>query len=262
MKNDTAEDENRITVDAFLGGRLSIAQPEKGAHRAGLDAIFLAAAVPAKPGDTVVDLGAGVGTAGLAVAARLQDSRIVLVEREPAMVVLARRNIEENRLTDCAIVIEADIAASGADRAAAGLVPDLADHVIVNPPYHQVGDVRRPPAAAKDRAYVLGADLGRWIRTAVSVLKPGGTLTVIHRPDALSELLGDLAGRCGEVTVLPLHPRAGRAATRVIVQARKGSRGPLALLDGFVLHVKGSNAYAAEADAVLRDAVALALDRN
>ena len=248
-----------VTQDSFLGGRLSIAQPARGNHRAGLDAVFLAAAVTAKPGETVLDLGAGVGTAGLAAAIRLDGIRVVMVERDAALARLAERNAAANGLADRVAILRLDVGAPGRQREAAGLMPEMADHAIVNPPFHRAGTVRRPATPGKDRAHVLQIDLSRWIRTAVSALKPGGSLHVIHRPEHLGDVLDAFRGRLGGAVVFPLFPRQGRAAVRVLLAGRKGSRAPMTLGAGLVLHEEGSPAYTAAAEAILRGGAALDL---
>ncbi|MEZ5841302.1 MAG: methyltransferase [Hyphomicrobiales bacterium] len=237
--------------DAFLGGRLVIEQPRDGGHRAGLDAIMLAAAVEARPGERLVDLGAGVGTAGLAAAARLPGIEAMLVEIDPMLAALAGANAAGNGLGDRVRVIVADIAAPAGAREAAGLTANLGDVVIVNPPFHEPGQVRHSPNAARERAHVLEAGLERWLRTATHVLKPGGRLVLIHRAEALADVLAVTAGRFGGLDVVPLYPRAGAAASRIIVTARKGSRAPLRLFGGLMLHEDGSSRYTAAADAVL-----------
>jgi len=248
------------SLDAFLGGRLLIEQPTGGGHRAGLDAIMLAAAVTAAPGETILDLGAGVGTAGLAALARIAGLRAILVEIEPTLCALAVENAARNGLGGRVEVIRADIGARATERQAAGLVAEIADHVLVNPPFHAPGTVRRPPDASKERAYVEDAGLDAWLRVAASLLRPGGTLTLIHRAEALGEVIAACGNRFGALRVVPLFPRAGAAASRIVVSARKGSRAPLALVPGLVLHEDDSSRYTAAAEAVLRGA-ALTPDR-
>src|SRR6202790_4646948 len=93
MTNPAAE----FTEDAFLGGQLRLRQPKSG-HRAGHDAVLLAAATPARSGDRVVDLGAGVGAAGLALARRVTGIRLALVEIDAALADLARGNARSNAI--------------------------------------------------------------------------------------------------------------------------------------------------------------------
>ncbi|PXW56463.1 tRNA1(Val) (adenine(37)-N6)-methyltransferase [Chelatococcus asaccharovorans] len=246
------------SVDALFGGRLTVTQPRKG-HRAGTDAVLLAAA-SGDPGDgTVVDLGAGVGTVGLAIAARCPRVRAVLVEREPALASLARHNCVVNRFDDRVRVIAADVLAPARARHAAGLAPAMADLVVTNPPFYAPGRFRTSPDASRSRAHAMDDGLlDQWMRTAADLLKPRGRLVMIHRPDALALILAVLAGRFGGITLMPVHPRAGQAAVRLLVAAVKGSRSPLSMLPGIALHDEAGR-FTAEAEAVHRGDAGLAL---
>ena len=250
------------TTDLLLGGRFAVVQPARGHHRAGTDALLLAATVPAETRGLVVDLGAGCGTAGLAVAARCPAARVALVEREPLLAHLARAALavpENAGLADRVTVVEADIAAPEAERMAAGLSRGGASNVILNPPFHAPGAVRASPAAGRAAAHVLAADgLERWLRTAAWALAPGGVVAVIFPADGLDRLLAALDGRFGAVAIRPVHPRAGAPAIRVVVRASLGSRGPMTLCDRLVLHAGTGSAWTAEAEAIVRDAAPLA----
>ncbi|WP_349357459.1 methyltransferase [Stappia sp.] len=252
-----------ITQDAFLGGRVQVLQPARGGHRAGLDAVYLAAAVPATATGHVVDLGSGVGTAGFCLAARLPQIRVTLVDRDESALDLARAALalpENMRFAGRIALLAADVTGKGRDRHAAGLTPGLADHVIMNPPYYADGQVRTSPAAARASAHVLDArGLEPWARTAADLLRVGGSLTLIFRADGLGEILEVLPGRFGALDVIPLRPRAEAAATRVIVRAIRASRAPLRLLPGFVLHDGAGSEFTAEARAVMREGAGLDL---
>jgi tRNA1(Val) A37 N6-methylase TrmN6 len=250
------------TVDAFLGGRVAAVQPAGGHHRAGLEAVLLAAAVEPAFAGTVVDLGAGTGVAGLAVAARCPSARAILVEREPVAVACARAALAlpENRGFAGRVTVAAvDIAAPVAAREAAGLAAGVADAVVMNPPFHEPRVGTPPPDPARAAAYVLAEDsLEPWLKAAVWVLRPGGRATIIFRADRLPALLAAAAGRLGALDVLPVAPRAGIPATRVVIAGVKGSRAPLRLLPPLALHVAGGNAYVPGVEALLRDGAALA----
>lgn len=242
------------SVDGFLGGRLAVAQPARGGHRAGLDALLLAGALGPDAAGEVVDLGAGVGVAALAVLDRCPSVRATLVEIDPATADLARRNLADNGFSDRGRVVVADATAPEAARIAAGLPPDLADHLLTNPPFHPTDRTRPSPAQGRARAHALDPDrLDAWLRTAASLLKPSGTLSVIFRADELARLLAALGGRFGSLSVLPIHPRAGAPASRILVRARPQGRAPLRLQQGLVLH-RDDGGWHPEADAVLRGA--------
>ncbi len=250
------------TDDAFLGGALQILQPRSG-YRAGLDAVMLAAAVPAPTGRVmrVLDLGAGVGTAGLCLARRVDVARVTLLEREPGLAQLAEDNTERNALVSRVRVVEGEVGLSASRLRALDLAEESFDHVMANPPYHALDAGTLAPDALKAGAHAMPeGELERWARFMARMAAPGGGVTVIHKAGALIRLLAALDGRFGGLVVLPLHPRAGAPAHRVIVQGAKGSRAPPTLLAGFVLHGAG-DAFTAEAQAVLRDGAALNMAR-
>ncbi len=243
-----ARDEDGLTRDAFLSGRVSVWQPSAG-YRAGIDAVLLAAACPAKPLQPVLDLGCGVGVAGLCLAART-GARVVGVERQAEYAALARRNGLDT--------IEADLSV---------LPPSLHKvsfaHVIANPPYYTAAE--GPPPSNSGRAQALQEEtpLEIWIDVAARKLVPKGYLTMIQRASRLRDVLAALPRRFGGITVQPIEPRAGREATLIVVQARKEGRAPLRLLAPFILHRgdhhirDGTDDYTPQARAILRDGAAL-----
>lgn len=239
-------------MDRLLGGRVQLFQPRHG-YRAAIDPVLLAAAVAARPGDRVADLGTGVGTAALCLAARVEGLALTGVEAAPVLAGLAQRNAMTNGCAERFQVIEADI------RTLPAALHGAFDQVMMNPPYQRAGSDSPAPDPVKRRANAeQGAVLADWIGAASRLLQPRGTLTVIHRADRLDDLLAALHGRFGSLAVLPLRPRAGADASRVIVAARRGGRGPLRLLPGLALHGPGQ-AYSAAAEAVLRDAAPIPL---
>ena len=245
-----------VTADAFLGGALDVLQPVKG-YRAGLDGVLLAAAIAAREGERVLDVGAGVGVVGLAVARRLPQVRVTLVEREARLAALARENIVRNGLAERVHVIEADIGRPLRENAELAAAAESFDHVAANPPYHIEGQgtASEDPAKAGAHAMPAGA-LDRWVRFMAAMARPGGTATLVHRADALKEILTALDGRFGGAVVLPLHPREGEPASRVLVQAVKGSRASLELRPGLVLH-NPDHGFRPEVEAILRGAAPL-----
>ncbi len=246
------------TVDEFLGGRISVSQPQ-GGHRAGSDAVWLAAAAPARAGEHVLDAGAGVGVAGLCLLARVPAVSVTAVEIDASLCALAAANAARNGMADRFSVIEADVTAPAKALIAKGLMREGYAQVIANPPFHVAGTVRPAPDRARAFAHVMGdGALEDWVRFLAAFAAPKGRLTLIHRPDNLTMLLRLLERRFGDIAVFPLFPRAGNAATRVILQGRKGSRGGLTLLPGLVLH-EADGRYTEAAEAVLRGGEALQL---
>jgi tRNA1(Val) A37 N6-methylase TrmN6 len=222
-----------VGEDAFLGGRLRLYQPLSG-HRAGHDAMLLAAATPGKPGDRIVDFGAGVGAAGLAVATRVAGIDLVLVERDETLADLARRNAVLNGIA--AQVRTLDVTGRAEAFANVGLGPDSADAVLMNPPFNDSERHRPSPDESRRAAHVAEpSSLGIWIHAARRVLKSGGVLSLIWRSDGLAEVLAGLGRGFGGIAIRPVHPDAHKPAIRILVRAVKGSRAPLRLGPGLML---------------------------
>jgi tRNA1(Val) A37 N6-methylase TrmN6 len=247
-----------LTEDAVLGGRLRLTQKRRG-HRVGHDAILLAAATGARPGDRVVDLGAGVGAAGLALAVRVPDLEVTLVEIDPELAAIATENIACNGLEKRVRAVALDVTAPPEEFAARGLAAGTTDAVLMNPPFNDPARQNASPDPARRTAHVAGViALADWIAAASRLLHSAGILTLVWRADGLADVLAALTGAFGGVAVLPVHGRAGQPAIRVLVRARKGSRGPLSLMPGLALNDEDGRPTAA-AEAVLRSGAALAL---
>ncbi len=242
--------DNETSEDAILGGRIRVRQPLRG-HRVGHDAILLAAATAARPGEKVVELGAGVGAAGLVLAARVLGLKVALVEIDAELCALAQDNTRLNRLDDRVSVLALD--AENADALeAAGLSPGSIDRVLMNPPFH---DARRQSVSPDRRRRLahVGAPglLARWVETAARLLKPQGVLTLIWRADGLDEVFGALRLGFGSIAVLPVHPREATPPIRVLVQAVKGGRAPQFDYPALILNDEHGRPTAA-AEGVLR----------
>jgi len=245
-----------VTEDAVLGGQLRLRQPRRG-HRVGHDAILLAASVPARAGEIVVELGAGVGAAGLALAVRVPGIRLTMVELVPRLVALAAKNAELNGIS--AEVLELDVAAPARVFAANGLHPEQAARVLMNPPFNDPARQRVSPDRGRRLAHAAPrATLAAWTRTAARLLRPRGTLSLIWRADGLGDVLEALTPAFGATMVLPIYPKRSESAIRVLVRTTKASRAPLQLLPGLVLNDPGGSATQ-EADGVLRAGAALPL---
>jgi tRNA1(Val) A37 N6-methylase TrmN6 len=227
-------DAGELTEDAFLGGRLRLRQPKSG-HRAGHDAMLLAAATPARPGDRVADFGAGVGAAGLALATRISGIQIVLIEIDDALAELARGNAASNRIE--AKIIAMDLAASAEAFAGAGLAPDSVDIVLMNPPFNDSKRHRSSPDKSREIAHVADATtLESWVHAARRILKSAGVLTLIWRADGLAEVLAALDRGFGSLAILPVHGNAATPAIRILVRAIKGGRAPTRIYAGLMLN--------------------------
>ncbi|MGV1015428.1 MAG: tRNA1(Val) (adenine(37)-N6)-methyltransferase [Methyloceanibacter sp.] len=244
------------STDAFLGGRINIVQPHRG-HRAGSDAVFLAAAVPADAKGLALDVGAGVGVAGLCLLARVPSVTVTAVEIDPALCQLAEANAARNGFAESFKVVNADVTWPAKKLTTAGLVRETYDQVIANPPFREEGAVRTAPSKAA--AHVMRAgELAVWIRFLTAMTAPKGFVSLIYPSEHLGALLRQLDGRFGDVRIFPLFPKANTSATRVILQGRKGSRAAPRLLPGLVLH-DSDGRYTDAAEAVLRGGEALRL---
>lgn len=245
------------STDAFLGGLFQLEQPLKG-PRAGVDAMLLAAAVPvdADRDERVLDAGAGSAAIALSIASRFPRASVTAVERQPNLAALARRNAERNGVAARLAVIECDLTSPLRELAALGLTPHSFTHVIANPPFYDVE--RSRPCASEDKSAahrLAGDDLEGWIRFLTNMAAPKATLSLIHRPENLGELLALIGRRFGALKIAPVFAKPGEPAIRVLVQGLKGSRAPLRLLPGLVLREAGGG-YARAAEAILREGAA------
>lgn len=239
-----------ITENKLLGGRLTLRQPARG-YRIAIDPVLLAAAVPARPGERVLDVGAGVGAVALCLAARVEGCRVTGIEQDERLVELAADNARRNGLAEVGFVC----GNIGKD---APVPANTFDYVVANPPYLEMGKVNLSPVAEKRASAVEEMDLAAWINFCFSRLKPKGLLTLIHRADRIDAVISEIRNKGGETVIFPLWPRQGVAARRVILRCRKGAKSPAKLLPGLVLH-GATEDFTPEADAVLRKGAALDL---
>lgn len=243
---------DEVTADTLLDGQVRLTQPKRG-YRVAIDPVMLAAAVPAGPGERVLDAGAGTGAASLCLAYRVPECRITALEIDRDLQRLMSQNVDDNSLGRRIEVVVGDL-----ERPPLRLQPASFAHVMTNPPYLCRASATPPPSAERSRAHVEELKLAPWLAACARMLAPGGCLTVIHRSDRLGDVLAALTGRVGDMIVFPLWPLAGRPAKRVLVQGRKDTRGPLRLAPGLILHEPGGR-YSEAADRVLRSAAPLPL---
>jgi tRNA1(Val) A37 N6-methylase TrmN6 len=243
-----------LTLDRLLDGRVSLSQPARG-YRVAIDPVLLASAVPVRAGERVLDAGAGTGAASLCLAVRVPGCQVVGIELQRALQEIAALNVVQNHLGERVEMLAGDLV-QPPPRFAWGSF----DHVMTNPPHLAASAASAPPLAERAIAHVEGAvPLAEWLRACLRMLRPGGTLTLIHRAERLGDILASLGGSLGALVVFPLWPGDQRKpARRVLVQGRKGSRAPLALMQGLVLH-EADGQLSVAADAVLRHGEALLL---
>ncbi|MBL6931947.1 MAG: methyltransferase [Rhodospirillales bacterium] len=242
-----------IGEDALLGGRVRLLQMKDG-YRAAIDPVLLAAAIPAKSGERVLDLGAGVGAASLCLAARVPGVKVMGLDIQPALVQLATENAVLNKCDEDVAFVTGDLL-----DCTNGLPEGTFDHVMANPPYLDSDSGNRPPNAAKAIANIEGeADLVDWVQAAVRAVRRKGSVTFIHRGDRIDELLAAFHGKLGEIVIFPLWPGQGKAAKRVILTARKGVASPARISAGLVLHEEQGK-FSKAANAILKDSAPLFL---
>jgi tRNA1(Val) A37 N6-methylase TrmN6 len=245
-----------ITTDGFLGERLQIAQPVDG-YRAATDPVYLAASIPANAGDRILDVGCGVGTASLCLGVRVAGLSLTGIELQNDYAVLAHSNALKNGQT--LSVVCSDLMALPQD-----LRGQSYDHVLTNPPFFMSGGLTAPNNPSKTLAHVETMNLDLWISISLKRLKPRGSFSIIHLADRLPTILTAMNGPCGNIRVLPIAARHGRAAKRVLVQGVKTSKAPLELLAPLIVHAgetheKDGDDYGLPARGILRDADALTL---
>ena len=245
--------EPTFTEDRLLGGRIQLRQPMDG-YRAAIDPVFLAASVPAEPHQLVLDVGCGPGAAMLCLAVRVPHSRVVGVELQRDLVRLAGENVILNGLETRVSVTIGNLL-----NPPPRLAPGAFDHVMANPPYNERGAATGATTTGKSAATIEGdADLAAWVRFSLAMVRAKGTVTFIHRADRIDALLGQIAGRAGEVVVFPLWPGQGRPASRILVRVRKQIATPARLAAGLVLH-ESDGRFTVGADGVLREGRGLEL---
>lgn len=246
-----------VTEDAFLDGRVTLLQPENG-PRAGLDAVFLAATCPPSAA-RVLDAGAGAGAVSMCAAWRARHAQVTGVEIDPLLAGIFRRNAAANGFSERVSVIEGDLTQPFQLLEGSGLRANSFDHVLSNPPFFIAGQVRSPRAAMTVRAHVAAPlAMDAWFKFFAACAAPKGVLTLIHLAASLPELLKAAEGRFGGCQVFPLFPREGEAAIRILLRAEKGSRAPLSIQRGMILHGT-DGAFTPEAKAILRDGEPLSL---
>lgn len=239
---------SEITEDSLLNGRVRLLQPD-GGYRAAIDPVLLAASVPVGAGTRVLDVGVGTGAALLCLLARWAEADGTGLEVRNDHAALATRSIAVNGWQARARIVVGDLTARPAP-----LEANTFDHVLTNPPYHGPGT--RPPHPGRAGAHMESVPLADWLAFCLRMLRSRGSLCVIHRADRLDAILAALYGKAGAVEIIPLWPKAGQPARRVIVRALKGAKSPAVLHPGLVLH-HPDGTYTEVAKAVLRDGASL-----
>ncbi|WP_336287964.1 MULTISPECIES: tRNA1(Val) (adenine(37)-N6)-methyltransferase [unclassified Bartonella] len=248
------------TVDGFHRGKFYLVQPRSRGHRSGMDAMLLAGLVPNNFKGKVVDLGAGAGAAGLAVASRCLEAHVTLVERSAFMVSYAQKTLmlkQNEKLADRICLLKADVTCRGKARLEAGLADNSFDFAIMNPPFNNPED-RKTPDEQRFEAHVMPeAMFDNWFRSAAAIVKPSGYLGLIARPQSLTDILRALEGRFGNICIIPIHARVVTAAIRVLFYAKRGSRAALSVLPPLVIHEGDGHAFSPRIDAINNGRISL-----
>ena len=216
------------THDLFLNGQLKITQPSDG-YRAATDPVFLAASISAENGQSILDIGSGVGVASLCLGARIQGLSLHGIELQKEYTFMAEANAIENNINFK--VLNADL-----NNLPSTFRQKSFDHVMTNPPFFIPSTLSKPLRLEKSTANIETIPLADWISISLKRLKSGGSFSIIHLTERLPEILSSLSISCGSISVLPIVARKSRPAKRIIVQCIKGSKGPLKLLDPFIVH--------------------------
>ncbi|WP_375646072.1 tRNA1(Val) (adenine(37)-N6)-methyltransferase [Bartonella sp. AA56HLJMS] len=250
---DKAANQSGETIDSFHRGKFYLVQPHKYGHRSGMDAMLLASLVPSDLKGKVVDLGAGAGAAGLAVASRCLKVHVTLVERSAFMISYAQKTLmlkQNKQFAGRICLLEADVTFKGNERIKAGLIDNSFDFAIMNPPFNNPTD-RKTPDQQKSEAHVMPeAMFDNWLRSAAAIVKPGGYLGLIARPQSLVDILRALEGRFGGICIVPVHARAKTAAIRLLFYAKRGSRAALSILPALVIHEGNDHTFSPRVDAI------------
>ena len=246
---------DNATTDALMGGAVTIQQPENG-FRAGVDAVLLSACPPVLgAGEQILDVGAGVGSAGLCYGVRCQMATVAhthlhLVEQNEIFTPYARANIDGNGLAGCATYHTADISVAGGHV----IANDSVHHILTNPPYETATQGSPSPHQTRTHANIEGtADLACWVKYCNRVLKRGGTFSMIHRADRMHDILSHMRGYFGDIHILPVHSLPNKPAIRVLIHAKKGMRGGCIIHHPLILHkTDKSGDYTDDAEQYIR----------
>ncbi|EJF75314.1 methyltransferase [Bartonella alsatica] len=257
---DKTTNQNDDTIDSFHRGKFYLVQPRKYGHRSGMDAMLLASLVPNNLKGKVVDLGAGAGAAGLAVASRCLKVHVTLVERSAFMASYAEKTLmlkQNEKFAERICLIEADVTLKGRNRLKAGLADNSFDFAIMNPPFNNSADCKTPYKQKSEAHVMPEAMFEHWLRSAAAIVKPGGYLGLIARPQSLNDILHALKGRFGGICIIPVHARTTTAAIRILFYAKRGSRAALSVLPALIMHEDDGYTFSPGVNAINNGCISL-----
>jgi tRNA1Val (adenine37-N6)-methyltransferase len=238
------------TQGHLLAGKVLYSQPASG-FRSGIEPVLLAASIPARPGDRVLEAGTGAGAALLCLAARVPGVLPVGVEIDSSLAALAAMNATANGFTAVEII-------AGAIE---GLRPPRPfDHAMANPPYHAPGGTSSPIAERETAKRGSNAMVRTWIDRMSACLRHRGSLTLILPTGMLPQCLSAMAeADCACTALFPLWPKSERPAKLILLRGVKHGRALMRVMPGLVLH-QPDGSFTGAARAILNCNAALALD--
>ena len=237
----------QYTIDDFLGGKIRLKQPKDGL-RATSDAVLLSAVCSPKTGESVLDVGCGAGVVALCIGSGQKNSNLTGIELQPSLAELAVENALLNHIP--LNVYQADI------RRKDLLKDHFFHHIVTNPPFYTEDPQRRNES--QEIAYKEMVPLKDWISFCLKHLRPKGTFSIIHRTEAVPEILSVLQAKLGGLVLIPIWPKQGTAPKRVIIQGILGSKKPFCLHPGIVLH-HADNTRTEMAEAIMRQGMKIQL---
>lgn len=237
-----------VIETTLLRGQVKLLQPREGFH-ASMDTVLLAAATHVNEGQTLLDVGCGVGSAGLCVTLKNKNITLFGIDIFEENIVLARENARINGVSD-RVMFEFNSLQQDTV-----LKDNYFDVVMTNPPYQSGGKHTPSPHAQKSLAHGEdGSDitLGEWCKYLHKKLKQGGKMVMVHRADRLDEIIRALTERrwFGSLVVKPVHSRVNEPAKRILISARKERYAPIVIKPALVMH-QADGSYTAEAAAIL-----------
>ncbi len=238
-----------------LNKTLALYQAPDG-FRTSMDSVMLGAACPAKAEQSLLDLGCGVGSAGLCALKREKSIHLTGIDIQASHIDTATKNANINNMSDRAEFICSNIKELN--------LGNKFNHVICNPPYMKSGAHISSPS--KSKALAMGhieenIDIKDWIACAHRHIKGQGSLTIIHDAGQIDNIIHALYGKNGNkkfgaIEIIPIFPRKNTPAKRIIIRAYKHKKSPATIHQGIIMH-KENGDYTNEADNILRYAKSL-----
>jgi tRNA1(Val) A37 N6-methylase TrmN6 len=220
-------DIKKFTKDAFLGGRIQAFQPKIG-FRSSMEAVFLAASIPAKENQAILELGCGAGVVLMCLNCRVPNLNLYGVEIQKKYADLAQINLDQN----------SNVRTYHSD------IQDLPleiknknfDHIITNPPFYKKNAGTRSAILDKDLSLREHLNLNEWVKISAKRLRPGGMFTIIVGTERLPDIINEATNYFGNIRVKPISSKINEKSNRVIIQMTKGVNGVFSLQPPLIVH--------------------------